>query len=166
MWAFAKTRVGVAHLVGRLQGLNINAEGVHGNKPQAIRQRALDRFKAGEAQILVATDVAACGLDIDDLPTVVNLDLPIVAEDYFHRIRRTGRAGQTGEAILLVCADEVEMLSSIEMLARQTLTRKEEPDFVHEHRVSSTDATGQILKGPKKPQKSKVSGCGKRHLVK
>lgn len=108
----------------RLQGLNINADGIHGDKAQATRQRALDRFKAGEVQILVATDVAARGLDIDGLPTVVNLDLPIVAEDYIHRIGRTGLAGQTGEAILLVCADEVELLSSIEMLTRQTLTRK------------------------------------------
>jgi superfamily II DNA/RNA helicase len=163
---FAKTRVGVDQLVDRLQALNINADGIHGDKPQATRQRALDRFKAGEVQILVATDVAARGLDIDDLPTVVNLDLPIVAEDYIHRIGRTGRAGQTGEAISLVCADEVELLSSIEVLTRQTLTRKEEPDFIPEHRVPSTDATGQILKKPKKPKKPKVSGGGKRNLGK
>ncbi|WP_147460536.1 DEAD/DEAH box helicase, partial [Pseudomonas savastanoi] len=96
---FAKTRVGVDQLVDRLQGLGLNADGIHGDKPQATRQRALDRFKSNEVKILVATDVAARGLDIDDLPTVVNLDLPIVAEDYIHRIGRTGRAGLTGEAI-------------------------------------------------------------------
>nr|WP_314582340.1 DEAD/DEAH box helicase [uncultured Pseudomonas sp.] len=164
---FAKTRVGVDQLVDRLQGLSINADGIHGDKPQATRQRALDRFKAGEVQILVATDVAARGLDIDDLPTVVNLDLPIVAEDYVHRIGRTGRAGQTGEAISLVCADEVELLSAIEVLTRQTLQRREEPDFIPEHRVPATDATGQILKKPKKPKKPKVSGGGgKRNLGK
>ncbi len=164
---FAKTRVGVDQLVDRLQGLSINADGIHGDKPQATRQRALDRFKAGEVQILVATDVAARGLDIDDLPTVVNLDLPIVAEDYIHRIGRTGRAGQTGEAISLVCADEVELLSAIEVLTRQTLQRKEEPDFEPEHRVPSTDASGQILKKPKKPKKPKTSGGGgKRNLGK
>ena len=164
---FAKTRVGVDQLVDRLQGLSINADGIHGDKPQATRQRALDRFKANEVQILVATDVAARGLDINDLPTVVNLDLPTVAEDYIHRIGRTGRAGQTGEAISLVCADEVELLSAIEMLTRQTLTRKEEPDFVPEHRVPLTDATGQIQKKPKKPKKPKDSGGGgKRNLGK
>ncbi|MDO7928930.1 DEAD/DEAH box helicase [Pseudomonas sp. KFB-139] len=162
---FAKTRVGVDQLVERLQGLGINADGIHGDKPQATRQRALDRFKASEVQILVATDVAARGLDIDDLPTVVNLDLPIVAEDYVHRIGRTGRAGLTGEAISLVCADEVELLSAIEVLTRQTLVRKEEQDFEPEHRVPTTDASGQILKKPKKPKKPKVSG-GKRNLGK
>lgn len=96
---FAKTRNGVDALVDKLQGLGINADGIHGDKPQATRQRALDRFKASEVQILVATDVAARGLDIEDLPMVVNFDLPIVAEDYIHRIGRTGRAGNTGEAI-------------------------------------------------------------------
>jgi ATP-dependent RNA helicase RhlE len=162
---FAKTRVGVDQLVDRLQGLGINADGIHGDKPQATRQRALDRFKSSDVQILVATDVAARGLDIDDLPTVVNLDLPTVAEDYIHRIGRTGRAGLTGEAISFVCADEVELLSAIEVLTRQTLTRKEEQDFEPEHRVPSTDASGQILKKPKKPKKPKVSG-GKRNLGK
>ena len=100
---FAKTRNGVDALVDKLQGLGINADGIHGDKPQATRQRALDRFKSSDVQILVATDVAARGLDIEDLPLVVNFDLPIVAEDYIHRIGRTGRAGNTGEAISLVC---------------------------------------------------------------
>ncbi len=164
---FAKTRVGVDQLVERLQGLSLNADGIHGDKPQATRQRALDRFKSGDVQILVATDVAARGLDIDDLPTVVNLDLPIVAEDYIHRIGRTGRAGQTGEAISLVCADEVDLLSAIEMLTRQTLQRREEPDFIPEHRVPATDANGQVLKKPKKPKKPKSGGGGgKRNLGK
>ncbi len=163
---FAKTRVGVDQLVDRLQGLGISSDGIHGDKPQATRQRALDRFKASEVQILVATDVAARGLDIDDLPTVVNFDLPIVAEDYIHRIGRTGRAGLTGEAISLVCADEVELLSAIETLTRQTLRREEEPDFEPEHRVPTTDASGQILKKPKKPKKPKTSGGGKRNLGK
>ncbi|MEE4920663.1 DEAD/DEAH box helicase [Pseudomonas alliivorans] len=162
---FAKTRVGVDQLVDRLQALGLNADGIHGDKPQATRQRVLDRFKSNEVKILVATDVAARGLDIDDLPTVVNLDLPIVAEDYIHRIGRTGRAGLTGEAISLVCADEVELLSAIEVLTRQTLERREEQDFEPEHRVPSTDASGQILKKPKKPKKPKVSGS-KRNLGK
>ncbi len=89
-----------------------------------------------------------------------------MAEDYIHRIGRTGRAGLTGEAISLVCADEVELLSAIETLTRQTLRREEEPDFVPEHRVPATDSTGQILKKSKKPKKPKVSGGGKRNLGK
>ncbi|KQQ49953.1 DEAD/DEAH box helicase [Pseudomonas sp. Leaf127] len=157
---FARTKVGVDQLTERLQGLGIKADGIHGDRPQATRQRALDSFKTREIQILVATDVAARGLDIDDLPTVVNLDLPIVAEDYVHRIGRTGRAGQTGEAISLVCADEVEQLAAIEVLIRQTLVRNDEPDFIPDHRVPVTDASGQILKKPKKPKKPKASGKG------
>ncbi|UVL39753.1 DEAD/DEAH box helicase [Pseudomonas sp. B21-040] len=163
---FAKTRNGVDALVEKLQGLGVNADGIHGDKPQATRQRALDRFKASEVQILVATDVAARGLDIEDLPLVVNFDLPIVAEDYIHRIGRTGRAGATGQAISLVCADEVNLLSAIETLTRQTLPRQVEHDFEPEHRVPDTDASGQVVKKPKKPKKPKTSGGGKRNLGK
>ncbi len=157
---FAKTRNGVDELCEKLQALGINADGIHGDKPQATRQRALDRFKTREIQILVATDVAARGLDIDDLPLVVNFDLPIVAEDYVHRIGRTGRAGNSGQAISLVCADEVQLLSAIEVLTRQTLQRSEEQDFEPEHRVPVTDPSGQVLKKPKKPKKPKTSGGG------
>ncbi len=160
---FAKTRNGVDQLVERLRGQGVNADGIHGDKPQATRQRALDSFKAREIQILVATDVAARGLDIDDLPLVVNFDLPIVAEDYIHRIGRTGRAGNTGEAISLVCADEVQLLSAIETLTRKTLPRHEEPDFIPDHKVPMTDASGQVLKKPKKPKKPKESSS-KRSL--
>ncbi len=163
---FAKTRNGVDALVEKLQGLGINADGIHGDKPQATRQRALDRFKASEVQILVATDVAARGLDIEDLPLVVNFDLPIVAEDYIHRIGRTGRAGATGQAISMVCADEVNLLSAIETLTRQTLPRQMEHDFEPEHRVPDTDASGQVVKKPKKPKKPKTTGGGKRNLGK
>ncbi|MFJ7110733.1 DEAD/DEAH box helicase [Pseudomonas sp. NPDC098740] len=163
---FAKTRNGVDALVEKLQGLGINADGIHGDKPQATRQRALDRFKASEVQILVATDVAARGLDIEDLPLVVNFDLPIVAEDYIHRIGRTGRAGATGQAISLVCADEVNLLSAIETLTRQTLPRQMEHDFEPEHRVPDTDVSGQVVKKPKKPKKPKTSSGGKRNLGK
>ncbi|WP_449431066.1 DEAD/DEAH box helicase [Pseudomonas putida] len=157
--AFAKTRNGVDQLVERLLAEGVNADGIHGDRPQATRQRALDSFKAREIQVLVATDVAARGLDIDDLPLVVNLDLPIVAEDYVHRIGRTGRAGNTGEAISLVCADEVQLLSAIETLTRQTLARHEEPDFIPEHRVPLTDASGQVIKKPKKPKKPKENSA-------
>jgi ATP-dependent RNA helicase RhlE len=152
---FVKTRKGVDQLVETLVAQRITADAIHGDKPQPARLRALERFKAGEVQILVATDVAARGLDIDDLPQVVNFDLPIVAEDYIHRIGRTGRAGASGEAISLVCADEVQLLSAIETLTGQVLPRAEEPGFVPDHRVPATDARGQVLKKPKKPKKPK-----------
>ncbi|MFC4160677.1 DEAD/DEAH box helicase [Chitinimonas lacunae] len=154
---FVKTRKGVDQLVETLLAKGVTADSIHGDKAQPARLRALERFKAGEVQILVATDVAARGLDIDDLPLVVNFDLPIVAEDYVHRIGRTGRAGAAGEAISLVCADEVQLLAAIETLTRQTLERFEEPDFEPEHRVPMTGPSGQILKKPKKPKQAKLA---------
>jgi superfamily II DNA/RNA helicase len=110
--------------------------------------------------MLVATDVAARGLDIDDLPLVINVDLPIVAQDYVHRIGRTGRAGASGVAVSLVCADEAPQLAAIEALIGQTLRREEEPGFEAEHRVPETSSTGQIIKKPKKPKKPKVPQGG------
>ena len=153
--AFAKTRKGVDELVGLLEAKRISADAIHGDKPQPARLRALERFKAGEIKVLVATDVAARGLDISDLPVVVNVDLPIVAEDYVHRSGRTGRAGASGEAVSLVCADEVEQLAAIEALTGQTLERVEEPGFAPDHRVPVTEAGGKIVKKPKKPKKPK-----------
>ncbi|NHZ65614.1 DEAD/DEAH box helicase [Massilia genomosp. 1] len=155
---FVKTRKGVDQLVETLQAQGVAADSIHGDKPQPARLRALERFKAGEAKILVATDVAARGLDIDDLPQVVNFDLPIVAEDYIHRTGRTGRAGASGEAVSLVCADEVQLLAAIEILTKQTLERIEEPGFSPEHRVPLTNTAGEVLKKPKKPKKAKISG--------
>jgi superfamily II DNA/RNA helicase len=152
---FVKTRNGVEDLVAELARRGIAADAIHGDKPQPARLRALERFKAGEVKILVATDVAARGLDIDDLPHVVNFDLPIVAEDYIHRTGRTGRAGASGEAVSLVCADEVRQLAAIEALTKQTLERIEEPGFAPDHRVPATNAAGEVVKKPKKPKKPK-----------
>ncbi|MGI4848569.1 MAG: DEAD/DEAH box helicase [Janthinobacterium lividum] len=152
---FVKTRRGVDQLVDLLAKQGLVADAIHGDKTQPARQRALERFKAGNVKILIATDVAARGLDIDDLPQVVNFDLPIIAEDYVHRIGRTGRAGASGEAISLVCADEAELLAAIEALTRQTLKRVEEPGFEAEHRVPSSDGAGRTVKKPKKPKKKK-----------
>ncbi|MDP3540129.1 MAG: DEAD/DEAH box helicase [Azonexus sp.] len=149
---FVKTRKGAELLVTTLQAKKIPADAIHGDKNQPARLRALESFKAGEVQILVATDVAARGLDIDDLPQVVNFDLPIVAEDYIHRIGRTGRAGASGEAISLVCADEVPLLAAIEALIKQTLSRDEEPGFEPDHRVPLTGNTAPVAKKPKKPK--------------
>ncbi|MFI8745035.1 DEAD/DEAH box helicase [Pseudomonas sp. NPDC077186] len=158
---FAKTRKGVDQLEQELLAIGVAADSIHGDKPQPTRLRALERFKAGEVQVLVATDVAARGLDIDDLPLVVNLDLPINAEDYVHRIGRTGRAGATGEAISLVCADEVEQLAAIENLTQQLIKRVDEPDFIPDHRVPLTAVGGQVLKKPKKPKQKLVPGAAK-----
>ncbi|MES2320627.1 MAG: DEAD/DEAH box helicase [Pseudomonadota bacterium] len=155
---FVKTRKGVEQLVDTLAANGVAADSIHGDKPQPARLRALERFKAGQCKILVATDVAARGLDIDDLPQVVNFDLPIVAEDYIHRTGRTGRAGASGEAVSLVCADEVGLLAAIEILTKQTLQRIEEPGFVPEHRVPATNTAGEVVKKPKKPKKPKVTG--------
>jgi superfamily II DNA/RNA helicase len=155
--AFVKTRKGVDQLVELLAGRGISADSIHGDKPQPARLRTLERFKAGEVRVLVATDVAARGLDIDELPVVVNVDLPIVAEDYVHRSGRTGRAGASGEAVSLVCADEVQQLAAIEVLTGQTLEREEEPGFAPEHRVPQTNASGQVVKKPKKPKKAKLA---------
>ncbi|WP_236200548.1 DEAD/DEAH box helicase [Pseudomonas pseudonitroreducens] len=163
---FAKTRKGVDELVGQLQKEGIRADAIHGDKPQPSRLRALARFKAGEVDFLIATDVAARGLDIEEMPLVVNFDLPIVPEDYVHRIGRTGRAGASGQAISLVCADEVQQLAAIETLIGQTLQRQEEDGFEAEHRVPVTAPGGQITKKPKKPKQPKVpeGKPGKVHL--
>ena len=162
---FVKTRKGVDQLVDELQAAGIASDAIHGDKPQASRLRALERFKAGEVQVLVATDVAARGLDIHDLPQVVNFDLPIVAEDYVHRIGRTGRAGASGEAVSLVAADEVDQLAAIETLIGQVLPRHDEPGFVPDHRVPTTQPGGQIIKKPKKPKQPKAGAAkGRVHL--
>jgi ATP-dependent RNA helicase RhlE len=113
---FTRTKHGANRLAEQLARDGIRATAIHGNKSQGQRVRALDDFKAGRATILVATDVASRGLDIEDLPHVVNFELPMVAGDYVHRIGRTGRAGSTGDAISLVCVDEAPLLREIERL--------------------------------------------------
>ncbi len=126
---FTRTKHGANRLTKNLEAKGISAVAIHGNKSQAARTRALADFKAGRVAILVATDIAARGIDIDQLPQVVNFDLPSVAEDYIHRIGRTGRAGSTGKAVSLVCADELGQLKDIEKLLNQLLTRKGMPNF-------------------------------------
>ena len=119
---------------------------------QMQRNRVMDKFRKRGFEFLVATDVAARGLDIEDLPQVVNFDLPLQAEDYVHRIGRTGRAGQTGEAISLVCADEAPLLGAIEQLIKQPLSRDEEPGFEPQHKVPATGGVAKPVKAPKKPK--------------
>jgi ATP-dependent RNA helicase RhlE len=126
---FTRTKHGANKLVEQLGKDGIGAMAIHGNKSQSARTKALAEFKDGSLTVLVATDIAARGIDIDQLPHVVNYDLPNVPEDYVHRIGRTGRAGATGEAVSLVCVDEHQMLKDIEKLIKQTLPRDVIPGF-------------------------------------
>ena len=126
---FTRTKHGANKLVEQLGKDGIGAMAIHGNKSQSARTKALSEFKDGSLQVLVATDIAARGIDIDQLPHVVNYDLPNVPEDYVHRIGRTGRAGASGEAVSLVCVDEHQMLKDIEKLIKQTLPRHVIPGF-------------------------------------
>ncbi|WP_114154864.1 DEAD/DEAH box helicase [Chromobacterium haemolyticum] len=126
---FTRTKHGANRLAEKLDKTGIPAAAIHGNKSQNARTRALADFKSGELQVLVATDIAARGLDIDQLPQVVNFELPNVPEDYVHRIGRTGRAGSKGEAVSLVCVDEFNFLKDIEKLTKQSIERFSVPGF-------------------------------------
>ncbi len=126
---FTRTKHQANKLSDYLQKIGVSSAAIHGNKSQAARTKALADFKAGVVKILVATDIAARGLDIDQLPHVVNLELPNIAEDYVHRIGRTGRAGNEGEAISLVCVDEYDYLKGIERLINRKLDRDIIPGF-------------------------------------
>jgi len=120
---FTRTKHGANRLSQQLEKDGISSAAIHGNKSQGARTRALADFKRGEVRVLVATDIAARGLDIDQLPHVVNYELPNVPEDYVHRIGRTGRAGNEGQAVSLVCVDEHKLLGDIERLLKRDLSR-------------------------------------------
>ncbi|MDX2100269.1 MAG: helicase-related protein [Leptolyngbyaceae cyanobacterium bins.59] len=119
---FTRTKHGANRLAEQLSQDGLKAAAIHGNKTQSARTRALNDFKQGKVRVLVATDVASRGLDIDQLPHVVNFELPNVPEDYVHRIGRTGRAGHAGQAISLVSQDENSLLQGIEQLLKRKLT--------------------------------------------
>ncbi|RQZ24378.1 RNA helicase [Burkholderia sp. Bp9017] len=121
---FTRTKHGANRLAEQLTKDGISAMAIHGNKSQSARTRALAEFKNSTLQVLVATDIAARGIDIDQLPHVVNFDLPNVPEDYVHRIGRTGRAGATGEAVSLVCVDEKQLLRDIERLIKREIPQE------------------------------------------
>ena len=126
---FTRTKHGANKLTKQLEESGISAAAIHGNKSQGARTKALAAFKANEIRVLVATDIAARGIDIDQLPHVVNYELPNVPEDYVHRIGRTGRAGQSGEAVSLVCVDEHELLKNIEKFIKSEIPKVEIPAF-------------------------------------
>jgi len=156
---FSRTKHGANKLTKKLIEAKIPAAAIHGNKSQGARTRALADFKDSKIQVLVATDIAARGIDINLLPYVVNVDLPNVPEDYVHRIGRTGRAGQSGEAVSLVSADEVSQLSDIEHLIGELLERKIIDGFEPEHSVPTTTLKRRTKK---KKEKKKTTGQNKK----
>ncbi len=141
---FARTKHGSDKLVRKLQNNRIIAAAIHGNKSQSQRTRALADFKQNKIQVLVATDIASRGIDIDQLSHVVNFDLPNVSEDYVHRIGRTGRAGASGQAVSLVSADEIKQLQDIEKLIKVKIKREEIEGFEPEHNVPESIKTKPV----------------------
>ena len=148
---FSRTKHGANKLASQLSKEGINADAFHGNKSQSQRTRALKDFKDSKTQVLVATDIAARGIDINLLPQVVNFDLPYVPEDYIHRIGRTARAGQEGKAVSLVSADEHKLLFDIERLLKQEIPRKI---------IEGFEPTQNLRSDPPKP-KSNNRGKGR-----
>jgi ATP-dependent RNA helicase RhlE len=134
---FTRTKHGANRLAEQLDKDGITAMAIHGNKSQGARTRALAEFKSGKLQVLVATDIAARGIDITELPHVVNYELPNVPEDYVHRIGRTGRAGSEGEASSLVCIDEHKLLRDIERLIKREIPVVQVPGFEPDPRIKA-----------------------------
>jgi ATP-dependent RNA helicase RhlE len=164
---FTRTKHGANRLAEQLAKDGLKSAAIHGNKTQAARTRALQDFKQGKVRVLVATDVASRGLDIDQLPHVVNFELPNVPEDYVHRIGRTGRAGNVGRAVSLVCGDEYPLLKNIERLLNQTLAKdvipgyeptapvQTEADQPKRQRPNQRRSKGAKSQTPSKPTQSK-----------
>ena len=152
---FSRTKHGANRIAKVLEAKGIRASAIHGNKSQGARTRALAEFKENSIQALIATDIAARGIDIDQLPQVVNFDLPNVAEDYVHRIGRTGRAGATGQAVSLVCAEELEDLVGIQRLIGELLEREVIEGFEPVEILPETNDLRPPKK--KKPKKNKPS---------
>jgi len=174
---FTRTKHGANRLAEQLAKDGLKTTAIHGNKSQAARTRALQDFKQGKVRVLVATDVASRGLDIDQLPHVVNYELPNVPEDYVHRIGRTGRAGNEGRAVSLVCSDEYPFLKDIERLLNQTLAKEvipgyeptsiaqpkaEQPKRQRSNQRRSNRAKSQTPSTPKITQKPKKAGTRDR----
>ncbi len=154
---FTRTKHGANRLTEQLTNDGILSAAIHGNKSQGARTRALANFKSGQVRVLVATDIAARGLDIDQLPHVVNFELPNVAEDYVHRIGRTGRAGNEGEAMSLVCVDELKLLKDIERLIKRDI-----PTVVCEgYEVDPTIKAEPIKNGRGNQQQNRRKPAGK-----
>lgn len=156
---FSRTKHGANKLAKQLEDAGIKAAAIHGNKSQGARTRALADFKAMKVRALVATDIAARGLDIDQLPQVVNFDLPNVPEDYVHRIGRTGRAGASGQAVSLVSADEFKQLSDIERLTQKLIDREYVEGFEPSHELPES----RLNTRPPRPKKPKNTNPSAEH---
>ncbi len=156
---FTRTKHGANRLARQLEQDGIVAAAIHGNKSQAARTKALASFKRGAVRVLVATDIAARGLDIEQLPQVVNYDLPNVSEDYVHRIGRTGRAGCSGEAVSLVSGEETKLLRDIEKLLGRKIALNEIPAAAGncQHSVSADD-NGSRRPAPRRARRNSRSG--------
>ena len=155
---FSRTKHGANRLVKQLDAGGFSAAAIHGNKSQGARTKALGDFKAGKVQVLVATDIAARGLDIEKLPYVINYDLPQVAEDYVHRIGRTGRAGQVGHAISLVMDEEFKTLKAIEKLIGQPIKRDQLEGFADVELNGKTPPPKKTQRPPRKPKPGGARG--------
>lgn len=156
---FCRTKHGANRLAKQLAIKGLNTAAIHGNKSQGARTTAIKGFKEGSIDILVATDIAARGIDIDDLDLVINFDLPHVPEDYVHRVGRTGRAGKTGQAISFLDKEQVKELRGIERLIKQVIERKTVAEFAPSVSVApeSFDPRPKKIKRPKKPKVRNVS---------
>jgi ATP-dependent RNA helicase RhlE len=146
---FVRTKHGASRLARQLEKDGLKTTAIHGDKSQVARLEALDDFKAAKVQVMVATDVAARGLDIDDLPLVINYELPYVPEDYIHRIGRTGRAGATGEAISLCSPDEEKLLTEIERMLKRTIPVATTDGFVPRSEASSAPRQARETREPR-----------------
>ena len=159
---FCRTKHGANRLVKKLLEAKISAVAIHGNKSQSARTKALANFKNGKSRALIATDIAARGIDIHELPIVVNFDLPNVPEDYVHRIGRTGRAGKSGEAISLVSADEIRQLTEIERLIQKLITREYISGYEPKHEVPESKLQPTKKKKPKKNRSKESTKSSKQ----
>ena len=144
---FTRTKIGASRLATYLDRRGLEAVAIHSDRTQPERTRALEGFKAGTIRVLVATDVAARGLDIEDLPHVVNFELPWQAQDYIHRIGRTGRAGATGDAVSLVSIDEADLLRGVQRLLKQAIPWKVEEGFVPDRNAEPQPLRGGAPEG-------------------
>jgi len=158
---FVKTKHGANRLAQQLERSGVEADAIHGNKAQNARTRTLKRFKDNELRVLVATDIAARGIDIEALPHVVNFDLPHVAEDYVHRIGRTGRAGAEGEAVSLVSAEDRPLLAAIERLMNRKIEQRVIPGFEPGHASSRSPEQKEQRFGGRPQQRSHGRPQGK-----
>ena len=161
---FCRTKHGANKLTKKLDSIGVPVAAIHSNKSQGARTRALAEFKSGKLQALIATDIAARGLDIDKLPHVVNFDLPDVAEDYVHRIGRTGRAGAVGEAISLVCVEEQDQLIAIQRLIGEIIPNVEVPGFTPTQPLKPMSIEAIAPPKRKRPKKKKrLNDQAQRH---